>query len=115
MSQRMLPGQQLRRKGSSDRYVNRLGWAPLLVALLLGFTAALAITSSRPIAVIPLLGLIPAAILFSRQPFAAVLLWIVLFPFFVREPSVAGRVVYWLLHRMMIPGALLVVILSSWL
>ncbi len=115
MTQRLLPGQLLRRKGLGDRRIDRLGWAPLLVALLLGFAAALAVTSSRPIAVIPLLGLIPAAILFSRHPFAAVLLWIALFPFFVREPSVAGRVVYWLLHRTMIPGALVVVILSSWL
>jgi len=58
---------------------------------------------------------VPGAILFNRYPFVAVMIWLLVFPFFAREPSAAGRYIYWILHRAMIPTALGIAILSDWL
>jgi O-antigen ligase len=62
---------------------------------------------------IPLALLIPAAILFIRDPFMAVMLWLFIFPYFVQTGSAAGRSAFWVLHRAMIPAGVGFVILSS--
>lgn len=64
---------------------------------------------------IPVALVVPGAILFNRYPFVAVMIWLLVFPFFAREPSAAGRYIYWILHRAMIPTALGIAILSDWL
>ena len=88
---------------------------PVLLGISLGiFTAFLIVNEPWPIPIAVAL-MVPAAILFVRYPFAAVIIWMLVLPFFARGTSVADRYVYWMIHRAMIPLALGVVILSDWL
>ncbi|NJN97119.1 MAG: O-antigen ligase family protein [Anaerolineales bacterium] len=64
---------------------------------------------------LPLALVIPAVIMFIRQPFIAVILWLLILPYFLNEPTAAGRFIYWIVHRAIIPAALGVVIISGWL
>jgi O-antigen ligase len=53
-------------------------------------------------------------ILFLRYPFSAVLLWILLFPFFAHNVSTADRFMFWVLHRAMVPLAFAITLFSGW-
>ena len=90
-------------------------WLPLLVGLCLGPIAAFLMSRELWHYAAPAVLAIPAAILFIRYPFVAVVLWMLALPYFLNEPTAAGRFVYWMLHRAMVPAALGVVILSDWL
>ncbi|MBV9787031.1 MAG: O-antigen ligase family protein [Chloroflexi bacterium] len=90
-------------------------WLPVLLGVSFGLAAALLIVNGLWIMLVPLAALVPATILFLRYPFIAVILWILVFPYFVATPNDAFRIMYWLLHRMMIPAALVLVIFSDWL
>lgn len=90
-------------------------WLPVLLGLSFGIAAALLIVNGLWIALVPLAALVPATILFLRYPFVAVILWVLVFPYFVATPNDAFRIMYWLLHRLMIPAALVVVLFSDWL
>ncbi|HEX6292682.1 MAG TPA: O-antigen ligase family protein [Herpetosiphonaceae bacterium] len=90
-------------------------WLPALLGVSFGLVAALLIVGGQWIFLVPLGAIVPAAILFLRYPFVAVILWIVIFPYFVITPTPSFRIMYWLLHRAMIPGALAIVILGDWL
>lgn len=90
-------------------------WLPVLLGVSFGVGAALLIVNGLWILLVPLSALVPATILFLRYPFVAVILWILVFPYFVATPNDAFRIIYWLLHRMMIPAALVIVIFSDWL
>jgi O-antigen ligase len=89
-------------------------WLPLLLALAFGGAAAVLIARGLLFFLIPLAAVVPVTILFLRYPFVAIIIWIVVFPYFVQEPAGAGRYMYWLLHRLMIPAALGIVVLSDW-
>jgi O-antigen ligase len=89
-------------------------WTPLLLGIGLGlFLAFLIANRAWPFPIVVVF-LVPGIILIARYPFAAVLIWMLLFPFIVREPTTAARYGYWLLHRLMIPAALAAAILSQW-
>jgi O-antigen ligase len=89
------------------------GWLPLLLGLSLGMFLALLIVNQAWHFLIFVPFAVPAIVLLIRYPFVAVMVWLVVFPFFVRGESVADRYVYWIVHRAMIPAALGVVILSD--
>lgn len=109
-----LPAQPI---GSPDFWEDRFlpVWLPLLVGLGLGIGAAVLIANDLLFLLVPLAMIVPVAVLFVRYPFAAVMIWIAVFPYFVATPSTSTRLMFWLLHRLMIPGALMIVILSDWL
>jgi O-antigen ligase len=90
-------------------------WLPLILGMAFGVASAFLIAQGQLVFLVPLAGIIPALILFLRYPFAAVIIWMLLFPYFVQEPFPAARYLFWVLHRLMIPGALGIVILSDWL
>jgi hypothetical protein len=48
-----------------------------------------------------------------RYPFVAVLIWILVFPFFVQQTIPGSRYMYWVLHRAMIPAAFGLTLLSE--
>jgi hypothetical protein len=87
------------------------GWLPLLLGALFGIAAAFLIANGALVFLLPLAFVVPAAIILIRYPFAAVIIWVLVFPYFVQEPFPAGRFLFWLLHRIMIPAALGIVIL----
>ena len=91
------------------------GWLPLLLGLGLGMFLAFLIAKEAWHFLIPVALAVPAIALFNRYPFVAVMVWMLLFPYFLNEPTRAGRAIYWMLHRAMVPSALGVVILSDWL
>lgn len=90
-------------------------WLPAVLAVVLGVAAALLIVGGSWVFVVPLVVAIPALIVFLRYPFAAVLVWLVVFPFFTETPTASYRYMYWLLHRAMIPAALAMLLLATWL
>ena len=87
-------------------------WLPLLLGLVLGVFLAFLIVNGAWIFVFALLLLVPLAILFNAYPFATVIIWLLVMPFFEVTPTAAGRYVYWMLHRAMIPAGLGMVVLS---
>lgn len=89
------------------------GWLPLFLGLALGPLFALLISNEAWLFVFALVLLIPLTILFTAHPFAAVVGWLLVMPFFVATPTYAVRYVYWMLHRAMIPVALGMAILSK--
>lgn len=90
-------------------------WLPLVLGIGLGVFLSSLIVNQAWHFLVPMAFVIPAGILFSRYPFVAIMIWMLVFPFFIRTPTTAGRYIYWLLHRAMIPSALGYVILSHWL
>jgi len=88
-------------------------WLPLLLGLGLAPLLAFLIIDEAWAFVFALVLLVPLAILFNAYPFAAVVIWLLVMPFFVATPTYAARYVYWILHRAMIPVALGMAILSK--
>ncbi|MBN1579649.1 MAG: O-antigen ligase family protein [Anaerolineae bacterium] len=86
----------------------------MLLGILLGLGLAFLIANEVWHFAIPLALIVPVAVLLNKYPFGAVMLWLLLFPFFVYEPTTAGRYIYWVLHRALIPAALAITILSDW-
>lgn len=88
--------------------------AVLLLSLVLGSAIAWLCVSGRPLLVIPVLLAVPAAVVFLRYPFAGVLIWLAVYPFFVKDSTSIGFYAHWVLYRLLIPGMLWVVLLSCW-
>lgn len=92
-----------------------LRWLPLLLGLVLGTFLAFLIAKEAWYFLIPVAFAVPVIVVFTRYPFTAVMVWMLVFPYFLNEPSAAGRAIYWIIHRAMVPAALGIVILSDWL
>lgn len=88
-------------------------WLPLLLGLCVGLISAFLLANELWHFAILLALAVPAALLFSRYPFSAILLWILVLPYFLNEPTTAGRFIYWIVHRAVIPATLGIVILSD--
>ncbi len=94
-----------------DRFLPR--WLPLLTGVGLGVLLAILITDQAWYFLIPIVVALPAIAFLNRYPFGAVMVWMLLLPYFLNEPTTAGRAIYWILHRAMIPAALGIVIISG--
>jgi O-antigen ligase len=90
-------------------------WIPLLLGLALAVGASIAIAGGQLFLLIPLACIVPAAIIFLRYPFVAVMIWALAFPFVVENPDGSGRLLYTLIHRVIVPGAFGLALLSDWL
>ena len=90
-------------------------WLPLILGLCMGLILAFLIVNELWHLAIPLALIVPAAIMFSRHPFVGVMLWLLLLPYFLNEPTATGRVVFWILHRAIIPVALGITLIADWL
>ena len=84
-------------------------WLPWLVAavVLSGVAAVVVVTGAWSLVLIAPVGLATAYFLY-RYPFAAVIIWLLLFPFFLS----GSPALYWAFHRLLIPGALAMVVLG---
>lgn len=94
-----------------SRQLNRV--LPILFALGLGVFLAIFVDRENWYFAIALILLVPAATLLIRYPFVAILIWLLIFPFFVETPTSAERYVYWMLHRALIPATLILVLLTQ--
>lgn len=90
-------------------------WLPLLLGLGLGIFLAFLIANEAWYFSVAVALAVPAIVLLVRYPFVAVMVWMLLLPYFLSTPTATVRAVYWLLHRAMIPAALGVATLSGWL
>ena len=88
-------------------------WLPLFLGVLLGLAAAYLAFQQEWVFLMALLLIVPTAILFFVYPFAAVLIWLLVFPFFLKDVLPGSRMIYWILQRAMIPGAVIAVLLLS--
>lgn len=82
---------------------------PLLGVLTLGPLLAYLLVSQSWLPAFALVWIVPAGILLNRYPFSAVIIWLALIPMLPY-----GRVepqIYWVLHRALIPLALIITIL----
>lgn len=87
-------------------------WLPVTLGFLISPVAAYLVANEQWYYVAPIVLLIPAAILFNRYPFIAVMLWMGVLPYFLNEISPARRFIYWIVHRGVILAAVGIVILS---
>lgn len=92
-----------------EKYFLPLG-LPILLVLVLGPLTALLISREMWYAVVVIPLLIPVGILFLRYPFVAIILWFIIMALITARGGTST--LYWLLHRLMIPGAWAVVMLS---
>lgn len=88
-------------------------WLPVLLALVLSMSAGALIATGQVVLLVPLVLIVPAGIVLVRYPFAAILVWVLLAPFFVETVSTTDRYMYWIVHRALIPTMLVVVLLSN--
>jgi len=90
-------------------------WLPVLLGLGLGVSLAFLIADEAWHFLIPVAFAVPVVVLFTKYPFVGLVVWVAVFPFFVRGTTVADRYIHWIVHRGVIPAALGIVILSDWL
>jgi O-antigen ligase len=88
-------------------------WLPLFLGLVLGISLAALIVNETWHLAIAVAFLIPMVILFNRYPFVVIVVWLLLAPFLQVTPDGPMRVSYWIVHRAMIPAALILVILAD--
>jgi O-antigen ligase len=84
------------------------GWLPLLLAPVLGVALGLLIVKGAWELAAAVILLVPAALLLRRYPFAAIMIYLLLFPFFSTRLE---RSVYYVLHGAMLPATLVYVLL----
>jgi O-antigen ligase len=82
-------------------------WLALVLGGVLGVLGAYLVIMENWVALAALLLVVPMLLLFFYYPFITVIGWLLVFPFFISEALPGSRPIYWLLHRAMIPGALL--------
>jgi len=88
-------------------------WLPLLLGGLLGLAAAFLVFQQEWVYLLVLLLIVPAAIVFLAYPFTAILIWFLVLPFFLKEVLPGARVIYWILQRAVIPGAVIALLFLS--
>jgi O-antigen ligase len=82
---------------------------PLLFGVALGIMVAVLIAKELWYIATATALLIPVTILFSRYPFGAIIIWLLLAPFVQVTATSEVRTVFWMVHRAMIPAALIMV------
>jgi O-antigen ligase len=88
-------------------------WLPLILGTLLGVVVAYLAFQQEWVYLMVLLLLVPTAILFYVYPFSVVLIWLLVFPFFLKEVLPGARTIYWILYRLMIPAAVIALLFLS--
>jgi len=86
---------------------------PLLVGLVLGPLLALLIVNGDWIFVLIIIFLLPAAVVIIRYPFAAIMLWMLVMPWFPFKGPY--KYIFFAFHRLLIPSALCILLLSRML
>jgi hypothetical protein len=92
-----------------------LPWSALVVVAavpVLGILTAYLITHGRELIAVIIVAAIPIGLLLVRRPFTALLLWLLIAPFFVVTPNSATRMGYWVLHRALLPLAGIILLFS---
>src|SRR5687768_6797760 len=97
----------IRRPGDPSQPKALSTWLPLVLGGILGLLGAYLIIQQNLVPLIAILLIVPILVLFFYYPFITVIIWLLVFPFFLSEVLPGARPIYWLLHRAMIPGALL--------
>jgi len=97
----------IRRMGGTGGPTTLSTWLPLIVGGILGILGAYLLIQQNVVALLAILLIVPMLLLFFYYPFITVIIWLLVFPFFLSEVLPGARPLYWLLHRAMIPGALL--------
>ena len=89
--------------------------SPLILAVGLTLSIAIGYLLAGDTTLLPfvLAAAVPAFVIVSRFPAGAILIWMLVVPYFVSPTGEAG-LVFNLVHRTLIPGALLAVIVTGW-
>ena len=95
------------------RQITFLSILPFSFPIFLGIALGLLIARGDWIFALGLAALIPLAILFSARPFIGVILWLILMPLSSALPN--PELMYWVLHRILIPITLIVTFLPRFL
>jgi O-antigen ligase len=98
---------RIRRPGESRGIYASSTWLPLAFGGIFGILAAYLILQQNWVVLIAIVMIVPLLLLFFYYPFITVIIWLLIFPFFLKEVMPGGRMVYWLLHRVLIPGSLI--------
>jgi hypothetical protein len=90
-------------------------WLPLSLGLAMGTLLAYLIANEAVFSSFLLMFAAPCILLLIRYPFAAIMTWLLLFPYFV-SPDIPGvSIMHWVLHRLLMPSTLGFVCISRWL
>lgn len=82
-------------------------------ALLLGLMAWAVADDRLLLALLPF-AMLAGAVLFVRYPFGGVLLWLLVYPFFIKNTTSIGMLTHWGLYRLLIPGMLWGLLILFW-
>lgn len=89
-------------------------WSPIFIASAIGLLIGFFIARGDWHFALVLVLIVPICVVFVKYPFIAILIWLLVFPFFYRTANVNERYIYWLLHRAMIPITLFGTIILNW-
>ena len=103
----------MRRTGNPGQPTALSAWLPLVLGGVLGVIGAYLVITQNWVALLGFLLIVPILLLFFYYPFITVVVWLLIFPFFISEVLPGARQLYWLLHRAMIPGALIALVALS--
>lgn len=87
----------------------------MLLGLVLGSLLALLIANGAVYASALLICAVPGILILIRYPFAAVMIWLLLFPYFLNPSMSQVSTIHWVLHRALIPATLAFVVFAGWL
>jgi O-antigen ligase len=87
---------------------------PIGLGLVLSLAIAWFIHKEQLVFAVSLVVIVPVATLFNSYPFIGIMLWWLVSPFVQITPRMAGRYVYWMVHRGTIPVALILAIVTTW-
>ena len=90
-------------------------WLPLLIGLVLGALLALLVANGKLYSSALLVLAVPCTLILIRYPFAAVLIWLLVYPYFLSSSMANVATMHWVLHRALIPVTLAYAGLGGWL
>lgn len=85
---------------------------PVALMVVLGFFLGYSISRQNIFLFSVAVAAVPAGLLLMRVPFYAVIIWLLIAPFFVVTYSSMTRMAYWITHRTLIPLAAMAVLLA---
>lgn len=91
-------------------------WVILLLAALvltLGVVVGYSVARLHFLFPMVVIAAIPVSLVLVHQPFNAIVIWLLVAPFFVITPDVPTRVVYWVTYRALIPSATIIALVNG--
>ena len=105
---------EIRARFSNIPWIKILGvLAAILITAMFGVVIGYLIVSGEWIYGAVLLAVLPVLLVLVRYPFIGLLIWLAIMPFLLYTQNSAARQLYWLVHRFLPLGVIIILVLSA--